>query len=176
MPEHEGFIASLTEDGKAEVIISPMRQGIPGASPELNKKVCHCATDSSTVVTQAWNRAGASVGDLVVVVQKSAVLFKNAAILCGTPLAGAVAGLVIGVILAGGFSGDVTSILIFVVVGLVAGAVVGTQFYRRFSESSLPVIARVLVRRRDFVGQLTALQSNSRNGQGGCGDCTQCLP
>jgi len=38
MPEYEGFIATIKEDGKAEVIVQPETSGIVGA-PEVSKKV-----------------------------------------------------------------------------------------------------------------------------------------
>jgi len=54
MPEYEGVIASLSEDGKAEVIVQPETSNIVGA-PEVSKKVCHCASSSSQVTLEALN-------------------------------------------------------------------------------------------------------------------------
>ncbi|MBW1908344.1 MAG: hypothetical protein JRJ11_02215 [Deltaproteobacteria bacterium] len=58
MPRHEDFVATLKEDGKAEVIIQPGSMGVPGASPQINRRVCHCATDGSTITIEALNRVG----------------------------------------------------------------------------------------------------------------------
>ncbi len=64
MPEYEGFVASLKEDGKAEVIVRAETSGIVGA-PGVSKKVCHCASSSSHVTMEALNPVQAAVGDRV---------------------------------------------------------------------------------------------------------------
>jgi hypothetical protein len=54
MPEYEGSVAGLRDDGKAEVLIQPETAGIFGA-PSVSAKVCHCASSSSQVTREALN-------------------------------------------------------------------------------------------------------------------------
>jgi len=93
MPRHEDFVATLKEDGKAEVIIQPGSMGVPGASPQINRRVCHCATDGSTITIEALNRVGAGVGDWVSVSRNATEMIRNAALLLGIPIIGLIAGL-----------------------------------------------------------------------------------
>ncbi|MBW1783004.1 MAG: SoxR reducing system RseC family protein, partial [Deltaproteobacteria bacterium] len=99
MPRYEGLVASVDKDGKAEVIIGPDSSGIPGASPRVNRHVCHCATDGSTLTIEALNRVGAGVGDRVIVSRDTAGLVKNAAVLLGIPLMALTAGIALAVFL-----------------------------------------------------------------------------
>ena len=85
MPEYEGLIATIKEDGKAEVIVQPETSDIVGA-PEVSKKVCHCASSSSQVTVEALNPVQADVGDRVAVEVKASVLIRNAGSLIGTPV------------------------------------------------------------------------------------------
>jgi hypothetical protein len=59
MPEYEGFVANLRDDGKAEVLIQPETTGIVGA-PVVSAKVCHCASGSSQVTMESLNPAPAA--------------------------------------------------------------------------------------------------------------------
>ena len=53
----EGFVTSVSEDGKAKVVIYTDKPGIPGA-PEVN--VCdQCSECTSKVVVEVSNIAGA---------------------------------------------------------------------------------------------------------------------
>jgi hypothetical protein len=85
MPRYEGHIACLKEDGRAEVIIEPGNTGVPGASPKINRRVCHCVTDGSNLKIEAFNRAGAGVGDQVSVGLETSGLVKNAVALWVSP-------------------------------------------------------------------------------------------
>ena len=85
MPEYEGFVASLKEDGKAEVIVRPETSGIVGA-PGASKKVCHCASSSSQVTMEALNPVQAAVGDRVAVRVDASLLLRNAGALIGMPV------------------------------------------------------------------------------------------
>jgi hypothetical protein len=77
MPEYEGFIATIKEDGKAEVIVQPETSSIVGA-PGVSKKVCHCASSSSQVTVEALNPVQAAVGDRVAVRVDASLLLRNA--------------------------------------------------------------------------------------------------
>ena len=85
MPEYEGFVASLKEDGKAEVIVRAETSGIVGA-PGVSKKVCHCASSSSQVTMEALNPVQAAVGDRVAVRVDASLLLRNAGALIGMPV------------------------------------------------------------------------------------------
>jgi hypothetical protein len=91
MPEYEGFIATIKEDGKAEVIVQPETSGIVGA-PEVSKKVCHCASSSSQVTVEAMNPVKAAVGDRVAVRVDASRLLRNAGALIGMPVLALVLG------------------------------------------------------------------------------------
>jgi hypothetical protein len=175
MPQFEGYVSSLTADDRAEVIIMPAELGIPGA-PEISKKVCHRATDGSTLRVEALNRAGAAVGDWVALSRKSGVLLKNAAVLLGIPLLGGMSGLAIGAALVHGF--DVPSVSTFLVAafGLLAGITIGTRHYRRLSADNQPVISRVLKTRTEVAAMLEDEQASEKDGAGNCGGCSGCLP
>jgi hypothetical protein len=148
MPVYEGIVASLMADGKAEVVIRPGRPGIPGA-PEVSKKVCHCATNGSTVRIEALNRVDAQVGDRVGLSRKGTVLMKNAGALLGFPVLGGILGLAAGAIFTDGFEVHITGALFFAAVGLILGMVIGGVIYRRISVHDYPVISRVISTRTD---------------------------
>ncbi|MDY6988462.1 MAG: SoxR reducing system RseC family protein [Thermodesulfobacteriota bacterium] len=148
MPLYEGVVASLMADGRAEVVIRPGKPAIHGA-PELTQKVCHCATNGSTVKTEALNGVGADVGDWVLLSRRAGVLVKNAVVLLGIPVIGAVSGLVAGAILFDGAAFPFAAMVVSAAVGLFLGLVVGVATYRRISVDDQPVIRRILRSRTD---------------------------
>ncbi|MBW2125468.1 MAG: SoxR reducing system RseC family protein [Deltaproteobacteria bacterium] len=94
MADYEGIVASQKEAGKAEVLIRPSAEGIPGASEDINCRVCHCLAQGSQVTIDALNAVGAQVGDWVLVRRDSTALLRNAMVLIGTPLLGGLMGVV----------------------------------------------------------------------------------
>lgn len=175
MPDHEGFVARLTADGKAEVIIRPGMPGIPNA-PEVSAKVCHCATDGSTVRIEALNRAGAGVGDWVSVSHDSGILMKNVAALLGIPALGGISGLAAGAVFTGGFAVHLTNAIIFAAAGLFLGIIIGAVVYRRLSPHNQPVISRVIRTRTETASLFNTNQSCSQNEDVSCQSCIQRLP
>lgn len=149
MPQYEGFVASIKGDGKAEVIIRPGNQSIPGA-PKGSKKVCHCPTDSSSVTVEALNRAGARVGDVVSISRNPQALMKNAAILLGIPAIGLISGIVAGVILNQTFAVHPIGALAVAAAGLLLGIIVAVLRYRRVSADNLPLITRIIKTRLEM--------------------------
>ena len=149
MSLYEGFVAGLRADGKAEVVIRPGKPGIPGA-PELTEKVCHCATNGSTVRIEALNWVGAGVGDWVLLSRRAGVLMKNAVVLLGIPVIGMLSGVVVGAIFSDGFAFCVTATAVSAAVGLLLGLVIGVATYRRMSADDQPVIRRIIRTRTDM--------------------------
>jgi microcompartment protein CcmK/EutM len=149
MSLYEGFVAGLRADGKAEVVIRPGKPGIPGA-PELTEKVCHCATNGSTVRIEALNWVGAGVGDWVLLSRRAGVLMKNAVVLLGIPVIGMLSGVVVGAIFSDGFAFRVTATVVSAAVGLLLGLVIGVATYRRMSADDQPVIRRIIRTRTDM--------------------------
>ena len=148
MPKHVGFVASLKENDKADVIIRPGTPGIPNA-PEVSKKVCHIPTDGSTVNVEAWNRAGAQVGDRVSISQSPGILTKNAATLLGIPGIGLILGIVAGVVVYQRFGLHPTvSVIVGAAVLLLANIIAAIR-YRQRSADNLPVITRIIKTRKE---------------------------
>lgn len=150
MPEYEGLVAGIKEDGKAEVVIQPGSPGIPGTSREVKRKVCHRATDGSTITIEAENRVGAGVGDRVSVNRETTALLKNAAALLGIPAIGIIAGIAIAALLTGGFSTHITSGMLTIAACLLLGIIIGVLTFRRVSAGNQPVIGRIIRRRLEM--------------------------
>jgi hypothetical protein len=149
MPQHAGFIASLKGNDRADVIIRPGIPGIPNA-PEVSERVCHAPTDGSTVIVEAWNRAGAEVGDWVSVSQSPATLRRNAVTLLGIPGIGLLFGIIAGSTVYQSFG---LSPIVSVVVGaavLLLANIIAAVSYKRKSADNPPVITRIIKRRKEM--------------------------
>ncbi|MBW2265140.1 MAG: SoxR reducing system RseC family protein [Deltaproteobacteria bacterium] len=175
MNKHEGIVTSLTAEDKAEVLIRPGAPGIPGA-PELSKKVCHTATDGSTVRIEVLNRVGAGVGDWVSLSRKAGVARRNAGALLGIPLLGALLGLVVAVILTKSLATNIVGWVICVAIGLLFGIIMGHGVYRRISAHNQIVIGQVIRSASEMVSEFGDVQSRMEKAGATCRDCTQCLP
>ncbi|MBW1722598.1 MAG: SoxR reducing system RseC family protein [Deltaproteobacteria bacterium] len=139
MPKYEGLVSALKERGMAEVIIRPGESGIPGA-PEVSRRVCHCATDSATLVIEALNKAGARPGDWVALYRDPGILLKNAAALIGLPCLGALFGVVMAVL----FSFGTNFGFLAAITGLLLGLVPGIMIFRKNAAKNRPFIQRVI--------------------------------
>jgi len=159
MPRYEGFVATLKKDGKAEVVIQPGSMGIPGASPQVNRRVCHCATDGSTITIEALNSVGAGVGDRVSVSRDASALIKNAAVLLGIPLMGLFAGIALAAVLTHGFAFHMIVGIFAVAVSFLPGIVIGVSVFKRVSAGGQPVIDRIVK---------TPLEAVSMSGENRC--------
>ena len=149
MPQYEGFVASLKENGKAEVVIKPCNVEIPGA-PQLKDIVCHCATDGSTITIEALNKAGASVGDLVSVSSNTTAMIRNAAALLGIPLIGIIVGVILATFLTDGFSFRIAGGIVAMAACLLLGITIGVLIFRRISTCNQPVIDRIVKTRLEM--------------------------
>ena len=143
MPQHAGYVASLKENGKANVIIRPGTPGIPNA-PEVSRRVCHEPTDGSMVTVEAWNRAGAQVGDWVAVSQSSGALRKNAVTLLGIPGMGLILGIVAGAAVYQNSGHHTTSAVIVGAAVLLLANLIAAAKYKRQSADNPPVITRII--------------------------------
>jgi len=144
MPTNEGFVATLKKDGKAEVVIQTVSTGIPGASAQVNRHVCHCVAEGSTVTIEAFNAAGAAVGDYVSVRRDTSALIKNAAALLGTPLMGLIAGFFLAAFLTDGFSLHMATGMIAMAACLIVGITIGLLIFRGISPGNAPVIEKII--------------------------------
>lgn len=144
MPRYEGIVSGLKVDGGAEVIIRPDSTGVPGVSPGVNRRVCHCASDGSTLVIEAFNRAGAGIGDRVLVSRDSSGLIKNAAALLGIPAGFLLTGLLfaslLGHVPAFHFIYGTAVAALF----LIAGILLGVRVFKRVSAGNQPVIDSIV--------------------------------
>jgi len=151
MSESEGFVTSVSEDGKAKVVIYTDQPGIPGA-PEAN--VCdQCSECTSKVVIEVSNMAGALVGDRVSVAHKPRALKKSAWNLLGIPLTGLIFGLAAGMILDQFMAIDAIGLTLLAAAGLLPGIIIGIKVQRRTSGDTLPFISRIVKARsaaKDF--------------------------
>jgi len=172
MPEYEGIVATLKEGGKAEVIIQPGNSGIPGVSKEVNSKVCHCTTDGSTITIGVENRAGAEVGDWVLISREKDALIRNAGALLGIPAIGGVLGVVAALILTVGFSAGTGAWIISPVCGGLVGIVSGVMVFRRISACSQPFISRIIKTRLEMAGMPADEQCPIRRTDGTCDTCS----
>jgi hypothetical protein len=144
MPTNEGFVATLKKDGRAEVVIQPVTAGIPGASARINRHVCHCVAEGSTVTIEALNAAGAQVGDYVSVRRDTSPLIKNGAALVGLPLISLIAGIILAVLFTDGFSSHMASGMIAMAACLIVGITIGALTFRRISPGNAPVIEKII--------------------------------
>jgi len=158
MPEYEGFVASLKDDGKAEVMLQPERADIVGA-PGLSAKVCHCTSSSSQMIMEALNPLQASVGDRVVLKVEASALIRNVGSLVGLPVLALGLGWVISL-----FLGDtvllglpITFFCIFSSLPLGVGA--GVFLYRHWSRENLPTITRITKTRQEMASIFGEAQS-----------------
>jgi hypothetical protein len=171
MPGYEGIVTEMKEGGKAEVLIQPGSAGIPGASMEVNNKVCHCTTDGSSIRIDVENKVRAGVGDWVLVNTETRALIRNAAALLGIPFLGGAFGLFLALMLSTGLSFGAIIWVIFVAGGLLIGVVAGVSVYKRVSPGSRPFIDRVIRTRSEIASMPQGEHCTVRKSDGTCDSC-----
>jgi hypothetical protein len=149
MPEYEAFVASIRDDGKAEVLIQPETPGIVGA-PSVSAKVCHCASSCSQVTLEALNPLQAAVGDRVTIEVKVSVLIRNVGILVGTPILALAVGWVVSLLLRGSYLFGLPTTFFSVFFSLPLGIAAGVLLYRHWSMETLPIISRIIRTRKEM--------------------------
>jgi hypothetical protein len=171
MAADEGIVTTVRENGLAQVIIQPGSAGVPGVSPEVNSRFCHCATEGSTIVIEVANRAGAGVGDWVALDREKGARGRNALALLGIPALGALSGLGVAFLLVSWFSSAMYIWTAFPAGGLVLGILLGRACYRRISARSLPFITRVVKTREEAAALAPGNGCAAGNRDGICDSC-----
>ena len=174
MPNYQGVVAKLMPEDKAEIMIAPGKQSIPGA-PEVSKKVCHECTDGSTLRIEAVNRAGAEVGDWVTVTRPSGIVKKNTTALLGMPLSGIIIGGAVGGIMMFGMGLPVAVLVLCVIIGLVFGMMVGGKHYRALSEQNQLVINHIVKRKSELADMRAYHEAGTKKGDGASDLCSGCV-
>jgi len=143
MPEEQGYVTGIREDGWAQVITDRKDACADcGAS--------HCCVSfrsSSEVAIKALNSAGANVGDLVLVSLSSGSLLKGAAVLYVIPLAGLMSGVIAGAGLEQWLAmSETASVMAFGFAGLILGFVITALVSRWISAHNrfMPIITRII--------------------------------
>jgi hypothetical protein len=149
MPEYEGFVASLIDDTKAEVLIQPETAGIVGA-PALSERLCHCASSSSQVIMEALNPLQAAVGDRVVLKVEASALVRNVGSLVGLPVLFLAFGWVISLLLEDAVLLGFPITFFFIFCSLPLGVAAGVLLYRHWSRENLPTITRITQTRQEM--------------------------
>lgn len=170
MAHYEGIVSSIKENGLAEVIIQPGSQGIPGASNEVNCRVCHVTTGGSAITVEAFNTAGSAIGDWVSVTLSSRALMRNAAFLLGIPVLGLIVGVVLAAVLTHGFSAHMETGYMSIGLSLGLGITLGVWLFRRISQTNTPIIERT-VKPREEMDKLPCAPALGRNENISCQSC-----
>ena len=160
MPEYEGFVANLRDDGKAEVLIQPETTGIVDA-PVVSAKVCHCASGSSQVTMEALNPVQAAVGDRVTIEVTTSALMRNAGVLIGTPVLTLALGWVVSLLLGNSYLFGISITFFCVFLSLPVGVAAGVLLYRRWSRGNLPTIIRITQTRQEMASSFAETQEPS---------------
>ena len=138
----EGLVTSVSEDGKAKVVIYTDQPGIPGA-PEVN--VCdQCSECTSKIIVEVLNIAGALVGDRVSVTHKPGALKRSVWNLLGIPFTGLLFGLAAGMALDQFIAIDAIGVTILAAAGLLPGIIIGIRIQRRIWGDALPFVSRIV--------------------------------
>lgn len=174
MRTYQGVVAKLTATGMAEILITPGDQSIPGA-PEVSKKVCHKASDGSTLRIEAVNRAGAEVGDWVSLTRPPGIFKKNATALFGMPLLGCLVGGGAGGVMILGLGLPVAALVLCGAIGLLLGIIVGGKQYRALSEHNQPIVSQIVKKGSELAAMMKDNQGTSTNGDRACDLCSGCM-
>jgi hypothetical protein len=173
MPKYQGVVARLMAEDKAEILIMPGEQSIPGA-PEVSKKVCHECTDGSTLRIEAVNRAGAEIGDWVALTRPAGLVKKNATALIGMPLLGIFTGGGVGVLMMFGMGLPGAALVLCAAIGLLLGVMAGGKQYRALSEQNEPVINRIVEKRSELAAMRQDNQGAVQKDDTACDLCSGC--
>ena len=168
MTHYEGIVSNILKSGMAEVIIRPATGGISGAPDSVNRRVCHCSSEGSTIRVEAFNTPQARAGDFVGVRCSKGTPLRNAAMLIGIPLLGLVTGIVAALQMTEVFSTQLAEGIIVMGAVFLPGSAAGVLLFRRYSISYEAVIERVIRKREE-----TACEVDYKRGPS-ARECTSC--
>jgi hypothetical protein len=157
MPEYEGFVASLIDDTKAEVVIQPETAGIVGA-PGVSAKVCHCASSSSQVTMEALNPVQAAVGDRIAIEVKASALIRNVGSLIGMPVLALALGWIVSLFQMNSYVFGVPITFVCIFFSLPLGIAAGVFLYKRWSRGNFPTITRIIQSRQEMASSFAEAQ------------------
>jgi len=160
MPEYEGFVASLRENGKAEVLIQPETAGIVGA-PSVSARVCHCASSSSQVTMEALHPMQASVGDRVAVRVDASLLIWNAGALIGMPFFALALGWAVSFLIPESELLRVPVRFLCLFCSFPLGIVAGVFLYKHWSRGNLPTVTRITQIRQEMASSFAEGQKRT---------------
>ncbi len=161
MPEYEGFVTSLKEGGKAEVIVQPEISSIVGA-PGVSVKVCHHASSSSQVNLEALNPLHVAVGDRIALRVEASTLIRNAGALIGMPVLAMVLGWAVSLLIPDcDFLGAPVKFLC-IFCSLLLGIAAGVILYRHWSRRNVPRIIRIIRTRKEMASNFAVAQEPVR--------------
>ena len=144
MTHYEGIVSKILKSGMAEVIIRPATGGISGAPESVNRRLCHCSSEGSTLTVEALNTAQARVGDFVGVRCGKGAPVRNAAMLIGIPLTGLVTGIAAAFQMTEVFSTQLAEGIIVMGTIFLLGMAAGVLLFRKYSISYEAVIEQVI--------------------------------
>lgn len=143
MPEEQGYVTGIREDGWVQVV-TDRKDACDNCGAS---RCCVSFRSGSEMAIKALNNAGANVGDLVTLNLSSGTLLKGAAVLYVIPLAGLMSGVIAGAGLEQWLAmGETASIVAFGFAGLFLGFVMTAFISRRMSAKNrlTPVITRII--------------------------------
>jgi hypothetical protein len=173
MPEYQGLVTRILNQDRAEIAIAPGEQRIHDA-PEVSKKVCHGCTDGSTVRLEVINRAGAEVGDWVLLIRSAAAIKQNVKSLLGIPFLSGVLGAGAGWVLTMSLGPNPAIPMGGVVLGLLVGLLIGVKRYRRVSAHNPLIITCIVKRRAELAAMAQKKPDASPGGESLGGRCAGC--
>ena len=159
MAQTLGFVVETGDDGRATVV-AEKGQGCGSCSAVSQ---CHGGRAARTERTPALNRAGAAVGDRVMLTVESGTILSRMALLYLLPVFGILAGAFTGALLYGDMDGTGGGhSVVFGLAGFVLGFVFAVVISRIWSAARpvMPVISRIVN---------TRLASPSTGQSAGCG-------
>jgi sigma-E factor negative regulatory protein RseC len=159
MAQTLGFVVAVGDDGHATVV-AEKGQGCGSCSAVSQ---CHGGRAARTERTPALNRAGAVVGDRVMLSVESGAILSRMAVLYLLPVFGLLAGAFTGALMVGDMDGTGGGHSIaFGLAGFVLGFVLAVAISRIWSAARpvMPVIYRIVN---------TRLTSSSADRSAGCG-------
>ena len=143
MAQEEGLVASISENGWAQVVADRRDAcGDCGASG-----CCASLGGSTKMVIKAMNRAGAGIGDLVSITLKSGTVIQSAAIFYLIPLVGLIFGAAVGSTTNLGLPiSETAATIFFCFAGLAFGFLLTALLTRWLAtkQAFTPVITRVI--------------------------------